>query len=346
MTSDAKRCLVCVDAGPGIGMGHLTRCIALSEALQEVGWSIHIAVNGAHSGRTDFMAALRGRGLGIETHPWQRDIEQISSNLSSFKAIVFDSYLPAEDYYRRLDVMRSESGPIFIFFDDTNRLLYPKGIVVNGSCSAEALAYPRRKGIMYLLGPQWQALRKEFWDVEPISTKLQADSIFITLGADDIRNLVPRLHLHAAERMPGFSQTILTTRFSRSFEELRSIVKSPHQLLIEPRVAELVEAMRRSDLAITAAGQSLSELSRLGVPLIPIKVADNQASNVAPSRRLGFASAVHNWDDPKVVEKVINDTMALASYGERIEAKTRNLAAIDGSGARRIARFIDAAIGG
>jgi spore coat polysaccharide biosynthesis predicted glycosyltransferase SpsG len=59
-----------------------------------------------------------------------------------------DSYLADRKLYEEVYGMVHCA----VYFDDTQRLDYPKGIVINGAIGAEKRRYPKREGVTYSLG--------------------------------------------------------------------------------------------------------------------------------------------------------------------------------------------------
>lgn len=347
MLEKARHCLILTDGGFGVGLGHVTRCLALADALLESGWTVDFEVNGDRDVCTAFLKDYPSTSLKIETEAWTRGSYAKLDEHFPLDAIVFDSYLPSLAYYEGLiEHANYKWGKVvFLFFDDTNRIDYPQGIVVNGAASAATLGYHMNAEVRYLLGTEWQVLRKPFWDAKPIVVRPNAQELLIMLGADDVHGMLPRLHIQAKQKFPQITQTIITTEFSRTYGQLLKIVSAPHRLLVEPSAVDFIQAIQRSDIAISAAGQSVFELSLLGVPAVLLQVAENQSGNMQAWKSQGMATTMHRWDHQEVVGSILNDVETMMPFPARMERHTRACKLIDAGGAKRIASQIEGMIG-
>jgi UDP-2,4-diacetamido-2,4,6-trideoxy-beta-L-altropyranose hydrolase len=332
-----------LDAGPGAGLGHLSRCQALAVALEECGWTVEMEIEaGGEALNLDFVRAVSA-SVNTAVGHWHEDAQRVSRLAAEASIAVFDSYVPDELFYRQV----SESQvPLLVFFDDENSITYPRGIVINAAPYADARPYPLLPGVEYFLGTKWTVLRKEFWDAEPIRVQESPQSILLMLGADDIHCFLPRLHVLVGDRLPGLSQVIACAGFNRSLLELERTVQAPHRLLVDPSPEVLVQAMRDSDLAVSAAGQSALELACIGVPSVLLQVAENQSANMDGWERLGLMQKERRWDEEDVLPQIVQDVNALTEYGNRTQWHALAISAIDGGGARRIARLLDERTGG
>jgi len=96
----------------------------------------------------------------------------------------------------------------------------------------------------------------------------------------------------------------------------------------------LIELFNEVDLVITAGGQTLYELARIGLPAIAIKVAENQNLNILGWEKTGFLQFLGNWDklSPELLCTAIEKSLSMDT---RYAMQQAGLARIDGLGARR-----------
>ena len=133
-----KNALIFTEYGAQIGLGHLRRCEALKEKLAEAGFNVEICAN------TDPRSCdLAGVDLGV-----------------------IDSYLLPLESYEWL----ARRAKVALFFDDTLRLDYPSGIVLNGAIGAENLPYTPKKGRILWLGARYILIANAF--CSPLSRAL------------------------------------------------------------------------------------------------------------------------------------------------------------------------------
>jgi len=94
--------------------------------------------------------------------------------------------------------------------------------------------------------------------------------------------------------------------------------------------------MLDSDVAISAAGQTIYELARIGVPTIAIAVADNQTFHLKGWIKEGFIASEINYKDINLEHKIFS---TLNTYKKRtVREKLSKLGKqkVDGDGARRV----------
>ncbi len=129
-----------------------------------------------------------------------------------------------------------------------------------------------------------------------------------------------------------------------NIEEIRSFADQHESVVIHEKVTDMAALMRRSDLAVAAAGTMLTECAAIGLPAIYYQVADNQKFNVEFWQRTGgmiFAGDVSSGDpDDKQavltcicdhIRSIISDNLRLATMRKALSGIT------DGKGAVRIA---------
>ena len=131
--------LILTEGGIQFGMGHITRCMALYEAFVEKGVETLIIVNGDET-----VDSLLSGANFIRTN-WLKNEEETFDKLENYDIVVVDSYHADFEFYQAL----SQKVKVPVYFDDTIRLDYPGGIVINGAIEAEKLRY-RKKMMLYI----------------------------------------------------------------------------------------------------------------------------------------------------------------------------------------------------
>src|SRR5690606_28227098 len=139
-----------------------------------------------------------------------------------------------------------------------------------GTIGAENLPYKKDADHQYILGVQYIPLRKEFWDVEvPERKNREVKNILITFGAQDSRNLTPKVLESLLNEFPVYNYHVVTSN--------NNIIKRDNiKIYSSLNAGEMLKLMLDSDLAVTAAGQTTYELARTGVPFVAVGVIENQ----------------------------------------------------------------------
>lgn len=321
--------IILTEGGPKIGLGHIARCSALYEAFETLNHSPLMIVKGD----TSVKNILAGKHFLLKNWTQKKVIDDLIIDTS---ILIIDSYLAKEELCHYI----SKHFQCVVFLDDTIRLKYPKGILVNGAMFAEEMNYPENPKITYLLGNAYTTLRKPFWEVPKKNIADKIARVLITMGSNDIRNLTPNIIQSIHQ---NFSQTKLKVIVGNSFKniiEIKNHASLNTELIFNADDSIMKDAMIESDIAISAAGQTLYELARMGVPTIAISIADNQKGNVYRSQKAGFIEFAGEWNDKSLNENILKHFSKLCDKTQRQFKSECGQKFIDGQGATRVAKKI------
>ncbi len=314
--------LVFTEAGFNFGLGHLIRCLSIAQAFKDKGINSKFYING------DKNTARFLSGFEHKIENWYTSFNKISETRIFKNSIcLIDSYHADFELYN----IASNQSRLLLVIDDTNRLNYPKSLVVNGSIGATDLNYLGKNENTYLLGTKYQAIRKEFWDIKPIRINKEIKNIFITFGATDLRQLSSKV----AKTIGEYCKSNLILLMGSNSRSDEIINQSNIQLVNELKSAELIRLLNKTDLAISAVGQSTYEFAKMGIPTIGIQIADNQSTNVNGWINANYISFIGSWDK-------YNENDLLREISILNDSETRKLRSsigfklVDGQGARRI----------
>jgi len=320
------------EGGKKLGLGHLTRCLALAQAFAEQSITCKFAV-WADASVKDLLTEFQTQYFN-----WTEGSEGsrlLNGQLSAADIAVIDSYYAGIDVYRQIQ-QQVNAG---VYFDDYNRLPYPAGFVINGALHLLAgnITYPVTNQITYLLGPVFQPLRRQFWHLRTRPEHPTVESIFLTCGGSDPHQLTPALAEFLTSQYPAIKITVLIGHSFQNPQRITQISNDRITVLTAPPVEAITEAMQSSDIAITTAGQTMYELAAVGVPPVVIGVAENQKYNIEGWLAADFIEFAGWRNDrhllsavKKSVDKLITDP-ALRQKKSRIGQKL-----IDGQGSHRI----------
>lgn len=320
------RVFIVTEGSANKGFGHITRCTSLYQAFKEKGVLPEFIVNGDESVKELL------EGLNYKIFNWLKKSESLFNLLQTTDTVVIDSYLADHGFYRKI----SEMVKVFVCIDDTERLTYPKGIVINSSAIEEDSKYFEKEGVTYLFGSQYIPLRREFWEIPRKNIKEAIENVLITFGGDDIRNMTPKVLRTLINNFPEIIKNVVIGRGFRNIKEIKSVVDDRADLIYYPDAKEMKEAMLGSDIAISAGGQTLYELARVGVPTIAIAVADNQLNNIKGLQKAGFIEYAGWWEDKKIFENILNRLKLLRDKDARGRVSQAGKMIVDGNGARRV----------
>ena len=322
---------VCIltEGGENIGFGHITRCTAIYQALQERAIQPIFIINCDESVQRQF----EDSSISFD---WLNDTEKLFSYIEDADIVFVDSYLADYNLYENI----SKIVKMAVYFDDEIRMNYPEGFVVNGVILAERMSYPERKGVTYLLGAQYAPLRKEFWDVPAKPTRDILETAMITFGGADIRNLTPKVLKLLVDTYPGLVKKVIIGKGFRNTTEVEAIKDHNTELIYYPDATEMKKIMLESDIVISAGGQTLYELARIGVPTIAVAVADNQSANIRGWQEVGFVEYAGEGANGELAEKISRKIERLKDSNARQCKNKLGRKIVDGAGSLRIVKSV------
>jgi UDP-2,4-diacetamido-2,4,6-trideoxy-beta-L-altropyranose hydrolase len=322
-----------VEAGRGIGSGHLMRCLALAHAWGDASTFVMAAPDprvqaaGGVLVRIDAMPGSTGDAHATAA----------AARAAGAEWIVVDGYMFDVGYQRALRA----SGLHTLCVDDNGEAgTYAADIILNQNLHASPELYAEREtASALLLGPRYVLMRPEF-AASPAPAPVipqEARRVLVTLGGGaEERLLVTILEGLGRTGMDELAVTVLTGGVSSAAIDAAAAGIEGNVRLVEG-TDRMRELMAQSDLAISAGGSTTWQLAFMGLPSALVVVAPNQVTAAAASVargiavRLGDSSALRAED----VARGIRD-LALDSE-RRARMSAAGQALIDGQGAARVA---------
>lgn len=318
------------EGGSEKGFGHISRIIALYQAFQAYEITPECIVS--HDGE---LAHIMD-GLPYRNIPWTNESGMLPALIANSDIVVVDSYVIDNALSRRI----SDCTRVSAFLDDDFSFDRSNCILINGNILAQELYIPRSEDVHYLLGSEFMLLRKVFWDVQAREVREEVRRVFMTLGGKDIRGLLPAISRMLRSQYPKIEQCVVDGEMSEDLRRTFDAGDGRIEILNRPDSAQVKDAMFSSDLAISAGGQTLNELARMGIPTIAVAIADNQLPNLKAWEKEGFIESAGNWDDPDLLKKIEAKMDLMGSYDLRTRMAQAGAARVDGAGARRVVKTL------
>jgi len=327
---EGLRVYILTEGSSSIGFGHVTRCLSLYQAFEEKDIKPKFFING-----DDSVIGLV-KSTDYEITDWLKMRQEVFERIKDSDIVIIDSYLADKEFYEYL----SKLVKLPVYIDDNKRIDYPKGIVINGNIHAKDLNYPEKEGIIYLLGTKYTPLRREFWEVPEKEIRDTVQSIMITFGGDDVRNMTPKVLKLLSENYPELKKNVIIGKGFCNVNEIKTAADRNTNLIYYPDAEQMKQVMLDSDIAISAGGQTLYELARVGVPAIVIIVADNQIGSVKGWENVGFAQILGIWQEETLLEKLEMTLKFLKSF--KVRKNTYNLGRkmVNGKGSLQIVEYL------
>lgn len=317
------------EGGSDIGIGHITRCLSLYQAFEEKGIKPIFIINGDESVK-DLL-----NDKNYEIFNWLEQKKKLFGFIKNADITIVDSYIADYELYEKI----SKFVKVPVYIDDTKRIGYPKGIIINGTIYAEDFNYPPKKDTMYLLGSQYIPIRKEFWDVPDKAIRENIKTVMVTFGGDDARNMTPSILKLLNETFPELNKKVIIGKGFKNTEQIEALKDEKTEFIYYPDAEGIKKAMLDSDITISASGQTLYELARVGVPTIAISVADNQMNNIKGWQKAGFIEYAGAWDNKDILSVLMQKFKLLQIADIRKKMARAGRSWVDGLGAIRTVKF-------
>jgi len=328
--------LIVCDLGPGTGIGHLMRCLALAEELRARDlepWFV------ADAAAVPFAAEqLRARGFSWTAPPAPDALPTLAIRHGA-ALVVVDSYvLPASAYAD----LRSTGTPLLAFVDGA-----PGGreadVYLNQNLGGEHVPHGLAEGATYLGGIDFALMRDEI--LAPSTTPVRHDerpSVLAFFGGTDVHGAAPVVtELLVGTGVP-FDATVVAATPELA-ERVRAVATGPGQdVTAVPPLGRLVDAVRGADAVVSAAGTSTWELMCLGAATALVVVADNQLAGFEAATTSGAALGLGRLTDlPEsgAASRTLHTLLTEPDVRRDLSRRARGL--VDGQGRRRV---VDAAL--
>jgi spore coat polysaccharide biosynthesis predicted glycosyltransferase SpsG len=338
-----------VAAGIETGLGHLSRCLSLAEALRAYADCCFIS---SDTTRT-IEGLLRERGFSF--HPLANEgygEPELSETVVLLRALgakllIVDCPALPEAY---LTHVRARLPAVKLMaLDDCSLSRAVADAVVQPHIVARWKMRPHGPGAAKVYeGPDYFILRSTFDPFlrsVPRNARRRVRRVLVTMGGSDMAGLTVRVSEVVARALPEAGVDIICGPFFRHAEELiRVVARLGSRVSLHFNPPDIAAKMFGADLAVTAGGYSAYELAALGVPCIIVPLIEHQQETACAMQAAGCAISMESvgpFEERLLAERL--QTMAAdADLRSRMSRAGRRL--VDGRGTERVCRLARALI--
>ena len=338
------------DSSKEIGMGHITRDIVLASALaSDLNADIVFITHTNDSSR----AALDTAGipmLNLEPSPsLPQEKKRVLELVEQIKPDIF--ILDVLDGYKDQEFQQMLKKKVMflgIIFDNADYAELPHAdFVVNGNPLQLFHTYANKN--KYLLGPSYFIMSSDYISLHKknYTVKKTTKKLLISLGGSDHNNLIFKVLRAIKSRLDIFSTTVALGSAFGDKSKFFDFLKSENiNVKLFAGTSGLAHPFFDSDIAITAAGNTLFERLAVGTPGITIsQIVPHNKSRMQEETASSFASqgaTLHVGIGTEVSEKDIlkNFDRLTEDYELRVSMSTKGKMLVDGLGVERITQFI------
>ncbi len=331
-------CLFRVEAGPGVGLGHLSRCLALAGWLKGAGAECGFVMTDPDQNVTERVARQGFKLL-------HRDPEEAAGSDPDAKKLalaahkhgagwlIVDGYGFGPRYFQTL---RANSSALILAVDDYQGKV-EADLILNQNLGVDEGLYDRA-GAELLVGPDYCLLPPGFGQGRERVKENGRVQLLVTLGGADPAGLTSRV-VRTLAGLADIRADVVVGPFSQF---LKGAVRGASATMeFHQSPGSLVPLILRADLAIMSLGVTTWEMAALGLPMVMLPVHPAQMPTAQWLEENGYATLgmeLGNFEEERFLETV----MGLLRNPQELERQSRGLKTlVDGRGGARVTAAMD-----
>jgi UDP-2,4-diacetamido-2,4,6-trideoxy-beta-L-altropyranose hydrolase len=330
-----------VDASSSIGIGHLMRCLALSEELTKRGNNCFFVTKTESNELINRIMKNKVYFQKINPNATLKEDEDIVikfSNENHIDWIITDHYGLNSEYIK--EIKKHNFNVLSI--DDTAKIHYYSDIVLNQNIGSDELKFSKENYTNLLLGTKYVMIRNQLLKREDKIERKNVKKILIMLGGTDEDNLM----LSIIKMLEGINNKIEFFVIIGPLNPNEDLIKEyidklnlKFKLIKSPK--DMSKIYLESDIAISAGGSSCYELAYFGIPNIIISIADNQLeiSKELDNQKIGIYLGTKNEITKEKLENKLKELINNGSLRQTLSKNGKKL--VDGKGKVRIVEFME-----
>lgn len=296
------------DGGMSIGMGHVMRMLVLASELRKRRNQVIFLCKNSKGHKYDAgIQKIKNYDfevIGIEENNIIESIIKIQKeNIADI--LISDTYEVDEEYFNKLKPYFKLTG----YVDDVNKCYMDVDFIINQNINAEKLDYSKttKEDTNLFLGPQYCMIREEFKIAhKKKEPKEFVEDVLLTVGGMDDSNNTIKI-LRKLKMLKQRIHVVLGNAFSKSVIDEVCKFSEEYKNIYLYENANMSELMKICDIAVSACGSTIYELSAMQIPAIGIIIADNQkdvAKLMKEKKIILDAIDVEQLESDKILELV------------------------------------------
>ena len=330
-----------VDAASNIGIGHLMRCLALSEELIQRN---HVCYFLTKIENDELIDLMKKNSINYQkvnpTATLDEDLDYLInfSNEKDIDWVITDHYDLTTQYIQRI----KQNDLKVLSIDDTALIHYYSNIVLNQNIGSDKLRFSAERYTKFLLGPKYAIIRNELLKKGERTERDSAKKLLIMLGGTDEDNFT----LKILESLKPFSKnlefTVVVGPLNPFYNDIKKYIEEESLKIKLIRSPEnIADLYLGTDIAISAGGSTCYELAYFGIPNIIITIADNQV-NIARELDKQKVSIYLGKKEEIKAEQLKNKFNELVNNQHLQKNMSKNgKKMVDGKGKERIVDFME-----
>ena len=315
------QCLFRVEAGPGVGLGHLSRCLALALWLKNAGAECAFVMTGPDQNVTE-RVAQSGFKL-LHRQPQEAvgsagDAKKLALTAHRYEArwVVVDGYGFGKDYF---ETLRANSQSLILAVDDFQGQV-EADLILNQNLAVDQGLYSGTKSGL-LLGPKYCLLPPGLQNQEPREYQAGAGKLLVTSGGINQKWLIADV-LSVLSDLHGLEVDVVIGPFNKD-QYFTSERSSRFEYHISP--PSLIPLIKAADFAVMGLGITTWEMAALGLPMVTMPQHPAQLPTAKWLEENKFASMGMDLGNflkerfLKVVQGLLSDPKELERQGRALQ---------------------------
>jgi UDP-2,4-diacetamido-2,4,6-trideoxy-beta-L-altropyranose hydrolase len=323
------------DGNSQIGLGHIMRCLALSEMLNCYFDCVFVIAKPSEALATIIKSF--GELVQLESTNKQAELCELDLTIQATDIVVVDGYLFDEKYIQYL----KNKAHKLVIIDDLAEVFYTADIVLNHGNSSFKNVYKASANAKVLCGFDYLILRSKF--LKSVVDNKSIDDVntaFICMGGADPTDITIKV-LRSCIKVGFFKKIIVVTGVAyKRQKELLSVIEQNQKILqidsyTNASAATLVKLISDSQVCICPSSTIALEVCCVGAGLLTGLTASNQKSIHQQLLADECAVSVGDFNDTTELE-IIEKLKSLSGVNlvNRLIQNQRKV--IDGKSAKRI----------
>lgn len=331
------------DMNETIATGHIMRCLSIADAAREAGEESCFIVADENACN---LLKERGYKYIVLHSEWDNLDAEISTMVDliikeHIGVLLVDSYKVTHRY---LETLNKHTKVVYL--DDLYEEAYPVSAVINyDACEDKDTYFKRYEGTdtKVYYGYEYAPLRKEFAGLkhEPFNEKGEQRLLILSGGSDPehfIKSILKEINISEFKKIYA-----ICGRYNLDYVELLKTYMDSDIVEIHQNVSNLWEYMIKSDICISAAGNTAYELMAAGTPTILYTLSKEQvpaAKAISHSTPFEYSGSLDENETylsiVSMVKVFISDSNRLNSVSKIVQTR------VDGFGSKRITGILRA----
>ena len=324
-SSQNLKFLFIVDGNHKIGLGHVYRCINLSNNILKNNHEILVLT------KDKIAKKIISKNQSCILYSKLND-KKIISVLKSFNPdlIILDKL---QETLHNIKFLKKYGKILSIDYIGKNYELIDYGI---------NFLYPSSKIKNSFSGFEYSILKKEFSKGKKFTPKKSVKSILILQGGSDTYCFIPKIILALNRINSSFKITVVTGASFECGTTLKKILlKNTKQIQILHNISNMYDVMKNHDLAVTAAGNTLLELACIGVPSVIVcgERFEIETAKIMEKNHFGINLGFGKDVSIKKISNEVNNL--ILNYNLRLKMSSNGKKLVDGNGSKRIVSLLE-----